>query len=146
MPRNCSAAHESNRQASNSRLNRRNGKLFHSGNVPHPTPCNSAKHRTRKPRLIVWRRRSRQGSAPRRPRLHLDPPAAAREFASRFSSRESVAFDFGKSFVGCHAPYNRVRLDLQPEKHPVIGACCVGHTPTRCALVRLSSRDRRKSR
>ena len=31
--------------------------MFHCGNVPHPTPCNSAKHRTRQP--PIGRRTSR---------------------------------------------------------------------------------------
>ncbi len=37
---------------SNSQPNPRNGKLFHSGNVPHPTPCNSAKRPIRQPPIL----------------------------------------------------------------------------------------------
>src|SRR5579872_5210428 len=52
-----------------------------------------------KPRSIVWRRRSRQGCAPRFPRLHLDSYAAAGDFALRFSSRESVIAEFREVFI-----------------------------------------------
>jgi len=36
---------------SNSPLNRRNGKLFQCEIAPHPTTCNSAKHRIRRPHI-----------------------------------------------------------------------------------------------